>query len=242
MRERPYPHEVLLAAFGLVLSTALAFATGLTAAVTLKVLGGTVLFLGAVTLLARLDRVAHVFRARQLLAYVATFFFYASVKQTVPALGLVPRDAWLLSADAFLFGATPAAWLQRWSAFWVNEFFSASYLAFHVYLHLAMAWALVGARAKAERFFTDVFADAALPLRRGPARGGRVVHGVSRRLLSPPVTVGSRARARQSPACPAVLSHRAGRRFRVPRHRSANREARGKAGRSNCNPPKREPK
>ncbi|ATB50092.1 phosphatase PAP2 family protein [Corallococcus macrosporus] len=157
MPERPYPHELLLAAFGLLLSSALAWTAGLSSPVTQTVVGGTVLFMGATALLARLDGVAHVFRARLLLAYVATFFFYASVKQTVPALGLSPRDAWLLSADTALFGTTPAAWLQRWSTPWVNELFSASYLAFHVYLHLAMAWALVGPRARAERFFTSIF-------------------------------------------------------------------------------------
>ncbi|WNZ60688.1 phosphatase PAP2 family protein [Myxococcus sp. MxC21-1] len=157
MPERLYPHEVLLAAFGILLSTALVSVAGVSSAATAQAVGGTVLFIASVALLARLDAVAHVFRARLLLAYLATFFFYASVKQAVPALGLVTRDAWLLSADVFLFGITPAAWLQRWSTPWVNEFFSASYLAFHGYLHLAMAWALVGPRARAERFFIDVF-------------------------------------------------------------------------------------
>lgn len=157
MAERPYPHEVLLAAFGVALSGALLLAAGAREAITLQVLGATALFMAGVALFARLDAWAHVFRARLLFAYAATFFFYASVKHTIPALGLPARDAWLLAADEHLFGVTPAVWLQRWSAPWVNDVFSASYLAFHAYLHLAMAWALLGPRARAERFFTHVF-------------------------------------------------------------------------------------
>ncbi|MFP2925569.1 phosphatase PAP2 family protein [Pyxidicoccus sp. 3LG] len=157
MSERPYLHEVLLAGFGVALSVALMFVAGPGAVVTQQVLGATVLFIMGVALLARLDGWAHAFRVRLLLAYAATFFFYSSVKHTIPALGLPARDGWLLAADVAVFGVTPSAWLQRWSTPWVNEVFSASYLAFHAYLHLAMAWAVIGPRARAERFFTFVF-------------------------------------------------------------------------------------
>ncbi|MCP3144353.1 phosphatase PAP2 family protein [Pyxidicoccus xibeiensis] len=157
MPERPYPHEALLAGFGVALSVALLVVAGLDAAITPRVLGATVLFIASVAVLARLDGLAHAFRVRLLLAYAATFFFYASVKHTIPALGLPARDGWLLAADVLVFGVTPSAWLQQWSTPWVNEVFSASYLAFHAYLHLAMAWAVVGPRARAERFFTYVF-------------------------------------------------------------------------------------
>jgi hypothetical protein len=157
MPERPYLHEVLLAAFGLALCVALLLLAGPSAPITLQVLGATALFVAAVAVLARLDGLAHAFRLRLLLAYAATFFFYASVKHTVPALGLPSRDGWLLAADVLVFGVTPAVWLQRCSTPWVNDLFSASYLAFHAYLHLAMAWAVVGPRARAERFFTHVF-------------------------------------------------------------------------------------
>ncbi|NMO21362.1 phosphatidic acid phosphatase [Pyxidicoccus fallax] len=157
MPERPYLHEVLLAGFGLVLSVALLLFAGPGTPVTVQVTGATALFIMGVAGLARLDGRPHAFRARLLLAYAATFFFYASVKHTVPSLGLPSRDAWLLAADVRLFGVTPAVWLQRWSTPWVNDVFSASYLAFHAYLHLAMAWAVVGPRARAERFFVHVF-------------------------------------------------------------------------------------
>ncbi|QSQ18538.1 phosphatase PAP2 family protein [Myxococcus landrumensis] len=158
MSERPYPHEVLLAALGVTLSVALLVVAG-ASAVSLQVLGATVLFIVSVAVLAKLDGWAHVFRVRLLLAYVATFFFYASVKATIPALGLATRDAWLFSLDARVFGGTtPSVWLQRWSVPWVNEVFSAAYLSFHVYLHLAMLWAVVGPREKAEAFFGQVFA------------------------------------------------------------------------------------
>lgn len=157
MPERPYLHEALLATFGAALSLALLLVAGTGAPITSEVLGATALFVAGVTLLARLDGFAHVFRARLLLAYAATFFFYASVKHTVPALGLPSYDTWLLAVDMRLFGVTPAAWLQRWSTPWVNDVFSASYLAFHAYLHLAMAWAVLGPRARAERFFAHVF-------------------------------------------------------------------------------------
>ncbi|MCY1020441.1 phosphatase PAP2 family protein [Pyxidicoccus sp. MSG2] len=157
MPERPYLHEVLLATFGAALSLALLLVAGLGAPVTAQVLGATALFVGGVALLARLDGFTHVFRVRLLLAYAATFFFYASVKHTVPALGLPSYDAMLLAVDERLFGVTPAVWLQRWSTPWVNDVFSAGYLAFHAYLHLAMAWAVLGPRARAERFFVHVF-------------------------------------------------------------------------------------
>ncbi|WP_163998078.1 phosphatase PAP2 family protein [Pyxidicoccus caerfyrddinensis] len=157
MPERPYLHEVLLATFGAALSLALLLVAGAGAPITSQVLGATVLFVGGVALLARLDGFVHAFRVRLLLAYAATFFFYASVKHTVPALGLPSYDAALLAVDERLFGVTPAVWLQRWSTPWVNDLFSASYLAFHAYLHLAMAWAVIGPRARAERFFVHVF-------------------------------------------------------------------------------------
>jgi membrane-associated phospholipid phosphatase len=157
MSERPYLHEVLLATFGGVLSAALLLVAGPDVPVTSQVMGATLLFVAGVALLARLDGFAHVFRVRLLLAYAATFFFYASVKHTIPALGFPSRDAWLLAADELVFGVTPSAWLQRWSTPGVNDVFSASYLAFHGYLHLAMAWAVLGPRERAERFFIHVF-------------------------------------------------------------------------------------
>ena len=145
-------------AWGGGLSLALALVAGWRAPVTLQLLGGTSLFALAVALCARWDGVRHVFRVRLLLAYAATFFFYASVKETVPALGLATRDAWLFQWDAWLFGgSTPSVWFQRWSAPWVLELFSASYLSFHAYLHLAMLWAARGTREQAERFFGHVF-------------------------------------------------------------------------------------
>ncbi|WP_164009503.1 phosphatase PAP2 family protein [Pyxidicoccus trucidator] len=157
MPERLYLHEVLLASFGAALSVALLLVAGAGAPITSQALGATVLFVVGVALLARGESFAHAFRVRLLLAYAVTFFFYASVKHTIPALGLPARDGWLLAADVFVFGVTPSAWLQRWSTPWVNDVFSASYLAFHAYLHLAMAWAVLGPRARAERFFTQVF-------------------------------------------------------------------------------------
>ncbi|NTX58371.1 phosphatase PAP2 family protein [Myxococcus sp. CA039A] len=158
MSERPFLHEALLATFGVTLSCALLFVAGARSVSFLQVAGATALFILAVAVLARLDTWAHVFRVRLVLAYVATFFFYASVKTTIPALGLETQDAWLFSLDARVFGgSTPSVWFQRWSAPWVHDVFSASYLAFHVYLHLAMAWAVVGPRERAERFFSHVF-------------------------------------------------------------------------------------
>jgi len=159
MPERPYLHEALLAAFGVALSVALLLIAGVGVPITAQVLAVTLLFVVGVAVLARLDGLAHAFRVRLLLAYAATFFFYSCVKHTVPALGLPGRDGWLLAADSFLFGVTPAVWLQRLGAPWFNDLFSASYLAYLGYLHLAMTWALVGPRARAERFFTHVFSS-----------------------------------------------------------------------------------
>ncbi|MBZ4406651.1 phosphatase PAP2 family protein [Myxococcus sp. XM-1-1-1] len=158
MSERPFLHEGLLAGFGVVLSCGLLVVAGAGSAVFLQVLGATLVFILAVVGLARLERWGHVFRVRLLCAYAATFFFYASVKDTVPALGLPTRDALLFGVDAWVFGgSTPSVWLQRWSSPAVNDVFSASYLSFHVYLHLAMAWAVVGSRERAEAFFGPVF-------------------------------------------------------------------------------------
>ncbi len=157
MSERPYLHEVLLASFGAALSVALLLVAGAGAPITSRVSGATILFVAGVALLARGEGFAQVFRVRLLLAYVATFFFYASVKHTIPALGLPSHDGWLMAADVLLLGGSPAVWFQRWNAPWVTDVFSASYLAFHAYLHLGMVWAVLGPRARAERFFTHVF-------------------------------------------------------------------------------------
>ncbi|GHG62617.1 phosphatase PAP2 family protein [Comamonas sp. JC664] len=164
MRRGPYLHEVLLGLFGVTLTLSLLFVAGPTAPESLQSLAAITAFVAGVGLMARRDGEAHVFRLRLLFAYAATFFLYAFVAKAVPALGLVPRDAVLLAADLWLFGTTPAAWLQRWSVPWVNEVFSASYLAFHAYLHLAMAWAVLGPRARAEPFFVQVFSAYALGL------------------------------------------------------------------------------
>ncbi|MCP3057907.1 phosphatase PAP2 family protein [Myxococcus sp. K38C18041901] len=158
MSERPFLHEVLLTGFGGALSCGLLVVAGARSVVFLQVLGATLLFILAVAGLSRLERWGHLFRVRLLLAYGVTFFFYASVKDTVPVLGLPTRDAALFAVDAWVFGgSTPSVWLQRWSSAAVSDVFSASYLSFHVYLHLAMAWAVVGSRERAEAFFGQVF-------------------------------------------------------------------------------------
>ncbi|AKQ64595.1 PAP2 family protein [Myxococcus hansupus] len=164
MRSGPYLHELLLGTFGVILTLALLFIAGPAAPESLQSLLALTAFAAGVGWLARKDGEAHAFRFRLMFAYVATFFLYAFVAKSVPALGLTPRDDLLLAADLRLVGTTPAAWLQRWSTPWVNEVFSASYLAFHGYLHLAMAWAVLGPRARAEPFFVQVFSAYAFGL------------------------------------------------------------------------------
>lgn len=158
MTDRPYLHELLLLGLGVALALWLALRTGLFSVATSRMIVAVALFAAATRGLAALDGVRHAFRVRLVLAYVFTFFLYASPKWAVPALGLALRDDWLLAADTLLFGGTPAVLLQGVATPLVADVLSACYLGFHGYLHGAMAWALVGPRARAERFFGFVFA------------------------------------------------------------------------------------
>ena len=149
--------ERLLAGLGAGLAAALAVRAGPLAAETLALIAATAGFVSLALAAERFDARPHVFRLRLLLAYGMTFFLYSCASWVVPALGLEPKDAWLLAADRALFGTTPAAALQGTAGPAATELLSTCYLGFLAYLHGALAWAFVGPRARVERFSAWVF-------------------------------------------------------------------------------------
>ncbi len=113
-------------------------------------------------------------RARLTLAYVFALFLYQSVRFVVPLSGVDAADVWLRGIDVAWFGSTPAAWFSPHPV--ATEFFSAVYLSYQLWLHLALVHALtrpVGeAVALGERVFTAMalgFAGYLLVPALGPA-------------------------------------------------------------------------
>lgn len=142
-------HERLLVALGLGTTIALTFRTWSAAAL---VLAATVVFAAAAALSA-----VRAPRLRLALAYAYTLWLYEAVAWITPALGSPLRDPELAALDRALFGELPAVALGGWATPALTDVLSLCYLSYHLYLHLALLWALRRAPGDVrlyERLFT----------------------------------------------------------------------------------------
>jgi membrane-associated phospholipid phosphatase len=101
-------------------------------------------------------------RAALVADYAFALWAYRGVERFVPALGLPLRDDALLALDESLLGRTPAEALQAWASPTLSELLSGCYLAYQLYLHAALLWALRGSAEQARALAVRVFV--ALPL------------------------------------------------------------------------------
>jgi membrane-associated phospholipid phosphatase len=157
MAERRWePHELALLALGTGTAVALAVRAGPLSAITLQVGLATVLF-GAAIALAHGRSGERWQKARLAAAYPFTLWFYSAVRAISPALGLPLRDGALLALDRALFGETPAVAFAQVASSSLTDALSGCYLSYQVYLHAALAWALLGGLEAARRLYRLLF-------------------------------------------------------------------------------------
>jgi hypothetical protein len=128
---------------------ALASRAGPAHPVTIEVGLATMCYAALVTALRRPDTLQQ--KLRVVAAYGYVLWFYLAVARITPALGTPLRDAELYAADCALFGETPAVSWQPYTRAWPTEVFSAAYLSYHGYLHLALIHGLLQTPAYLER-------------------------------------------------------------------------------------------
>jgi fatty acid desaturase len=135
-------HEKLLFALGVILFLALALFRTDRAGLALELLA--ILVAWAALISRRGSSVGDgVLRIRNLASYSFILWAYLSVGRMVEALDLAGWDAQLRAADQWLFGERLLDWGRSASRHpWLTEWMSAGYLAYLVYLHLAVAHGL----------------------------------------------------------------------------------------------------
>jgi hypothetical protein len=82
-------------------------------------------------------------KQRCVAAYGYVLWFYFAVARITPALGTPLRDTELYALDRMLFGETLAISCRIYTPPWLTELFSAGYLSYLVYLHVALLHALL---------------------------------------------------------------------------------------------------
>jgi membrane-associated phospholipid phosphatase len=157
MAERRWePHELALLSLGTGTAVALAVRAGPLSEIALHVALATFIF-GAAIALARARSAERWQKARLAAAYPFTLWFYSAVREISPALGLPLRDGALLALDRALFGETPAVALAHVASSSLTNALSGCYLSYQVYLHAALAWALLGGLEAARRLYRLLF-------------------------------------------------------------------------------------
>jgi hypothetical protein len=135
-----YSFEWALFVLGGVTWAALLVRAGVCHPVTLETTWALALYGTAVVGLRRSPALGQ--KLRCVAAYGYVLWFYFAVARIAPALGTPLRDAELYALDRMLFGETPAISCRIYTPPWLTELFSAGYLSYLVYLHIALLHAL----------------------------------------------------------------------------------------------------
>jgi hypothetical protein len=158
---RLWVHEKAQSALILVLLAALVARAGAHHPATLAV--GVLAALQAAVLLGlRPRRREWVQKVRLASAYFVGLGLFSVTASVVPALELPLHDGTLAAIDRFCLGETPAVWLIAWARPWLTELMSAFYLAYLLYFHGALCWALLQPVQRARRLFERMFTALAL--------------------------------------------------------------------------------
>jgi hypothetical protein len=96
-------------------------------------------------------------RLRYLTAYSYILWFYLSVARITPALGTPTRDGALCALDRAILGETPAVVWQGYARPWLTDLFSAGYLSYLAYLHIALLYAFFSPIASLHRLTAPLF-------------------------------------------------------------------------------------
>ncbi|MGH7173761.1 MAG: phosphatase PAP2 family protein [Gemmataceae bacterium] len=118
-------------------------------------------------------------RLSYLMAYGYILWFYLAVVRITPALGTTPRDRALCALDRAILGETPAVLWQNYTRPWLTDLFSAAYLGYLAYLHVALGCAFVAPIASLHRLAAPLFgafAAGLLGYLLVPALGPAVAH------------------------------------------------------------------
>jgi len=130
-------HEILLAALGVLTTSALAARAGPTATATLSTAVATAIFCLAIRVTSN-HNAQWVQKFRYITPFAYVLWFYKAIETIVPALQNTPLDATLLRIDEQLFGVTPSVPAQAWTTVGLNELMSGCYLTYLVYLHVGV--------------------------------------------------------------------------------------------------------
>ena len=167
MRRRKLPPEPLLllgsgftkrrsCCSGVGAAGALLLVWGPHAALAAEIAAGTALYFFALRTISRTDGVGGE-RARLIATFIFTFWFYGVTSLVSPALGTPTFDGGLLTVDTFLFGKTPAVYLEGIARPWLTDLLSICYLSYLIYLHVVVLWALSQPGRVITRFGASMF-------------------------------------------------------------------------------------
>jgi hypothetical protein len=150
-------HEIVFAILGAGAFIALIANRGQHAELTSEVGAGTALYVWALLAISRKDGLA---RERMRLAanYLFTFWFYGATSRITHALGTPTFDAKLLFCDKWMFGNTPAVYLERIDTPWLTDILSVCYLSYLIYLQIVVLWAFGQPQRIIRRFGASMFA------------------------------------------------------------------------------------
>jgi hypothetical protein len=156
-------YEILLCLLGLYTIIALVIRAGLVTGVTLQAIFVMLCYVAAIQY-CRKRPVDQWQKLRFFAGYLFVLWYFLAVAAFVPALGMATRDGSLLAIDEWLFGVTPAVWMQSASSTLMTELMSGCYLSFIVYLHVTIVHAAFMATEYARRYSNWVFSIYAIGL------------------------------------------------------------------------------
>jgi hypothetical protein len=122
--------------------------------IVLEVSGATLVY-ASLLMLSRSS--PHRVRIRLLASYAFAVWFYCAVARITLALGTTLRDDVLLAIDKAWFGQTPAILAERAAAPWLTDLLSLCYIAYLLYLPIAVIHATVVANAASQRLAACLF-------------------------------------------------------------------------------------
>lgn len=162
VRQRLRPYEIAFLILGLgALIVLLLAGSHQRFCVGSEVFCGTAIYFGAVGFLSRKQSLARE-RGRLGLNYLFAAWFYGATSRITAALAAMPRDRPLLASDEFLFGRTPAVFLESWIQPWLTDVLSLCYLSYHIYIFSVVLWAMGQSERAIQRLSVPLFSGFAV--------------------------------------------------------------------------------
>ncbi len=147
----PFP-ETLILIVSCLLTTALAFTTGMKEWVFYESLILAALFAWWVRKLRKSDPDSWP-RWRFLAFFFYVWVYYMSLYRIVPGIGIENRDEALLAWDRFFFSETPSVFTENFRNLWLDDAMSVGYMCFHMYLNVVLICSLFESKDLSQRLW-----------------------------------------------------------------------------------------